>query len=202
MKLYYAPAACSISPHVALIEAGLPFELVRVDFMRGKKLPDGRDLSAVSPKAYVPVLELDDGQILTEGAVMVQYIADRAPDARLAPPNGTFERVRLQELLHFIATELHKGMSPLFSKLPSEEYKQATIEKVKSRLALLAQDLGSRAYIFGDSFTIADGYLFYILRTWQRSFKGELPGNLLEYYARIAQRPTMKAALEAEGITA
>jgi glutathione S-transferase len=202
MKLYYAPSACSISPHVALIEAGLPFELVRVDFMRGKKLPDGRDLSAVSPKAYVPVLELDDGQILTEGAVMVQYIADRVPAAKLAPPNGTFERVRLQELLHFIATELHKGMTPLFSKVPNEEYKQVAIERVKSRLALLSQELGNRQFIFGDSFTIADGYLFYILRTWTKHFAGELPGNLVEYYARIAERPSMKATLAAEGISA
>src|SRR4051794_1055697 len=140
MKLYYAPSACSLSPHVALLEAGLPFELVRVDFMRGKKLPDGRDFAAISPKAYVPVLELDDGQVLTEGAVMVQYIADLAPKSNLAPPNGTFARVRLQETLHFIATELHKGMSPLFSKLPSDEYKQATIEKVRSRIALIATE--------------------------------------------------------------
>lgn len=200
LKLYYAPNACSLSPHIALREAALPFELVRVDFMRGRALPDGSDFTAVNPKGYVPALGLDDGEVLTEGAVMVQYIADLKPESGLAPPPGTFARVRLQEWLNFIATELHKGIAPLFSPLASEEYKNSIIDKVSGRYAYIAHALGDAPYLFGGRFTIVDGYAFYVMRTWTRVVKKPLPGALPAYFARLLERPAIHAALEAEGI--
>ncbi|AKF05439.1 Glutathione S-transferase [Sandaracinus amylolyticus] len=200
IKLYYAPGACSLSPHVALREAGLPFELVRVDFMRGKRLETGGEFVDVSPKGYVPAVVLDDGQLLTEGVAIVQYIADQKPELGLAPPPGTLERVRLQEWLVFIATELHKGLSPLFMPQASDELKQAVKAKVRSRLELVARSLGSKPYLMGDRFTIADGYLLYALRAFQRFDSGALPGELPAYLERVSSRPAVKAALEAEGL--
>jgi glutathione S-transferase len=201
LKLYYAPGACSISPHVALREAGLPFELVRVDFQAGRKLPDGRSFLDVNPKGYVPALGLDDGQVITEGVAIVQYVADLKPEAGLAPPPGTFERVRLQEWLNFIATELHKGISPLFSDKASDEYKAFIRQRVGSRLDFLAKSLEGKKYILGDRFSVADGYALYALRAWKRVGGGELPGGLASYYGRIVERPAVKAALEAENLT-
>lgn len=201
MKLFYAPSACSLSPHIALREAGLPFELVRVDFMRSKALETGGTLTDVTPKGYVPALVLDGGQLLTEGAVIVQYIADLAPFSGLAPAPGTFERVRLQEWLNFIATELHKGMGPLFAKAANEEYKQAVREKVATRFDHLAAALVDKPYLMGDRFTVADGYALYAIRAWQR-FKLPLPPGLLAYQARLEARPAVRAALEAEGLLA
>jgi glutathione S-transferase len=202
LKLYYAPGACSISPHIALREANLPFELARVDFKSGKKLEDGRAFTAVNPKGYVPALELDDGQIITEGVAIVQYIADRAPDAGLAPPNGTLERVRLQEWLNFISTELHKGSSPLFVSTLPDDYRKTVHDRLVSRLAFVAERLGDKPYLMGDRFTVADGYLFYALRAWQRFYRDELPAPLVAYFARLAARPSVTAALAAEGISA
>ena len=202
LKLIYAPGACSLSPHIAFREAGIPFELEKVDFMRGKTLASGGTLSDVNPKGYVPALLLDDGQLLTEGAVLVQYIADMRPESGLAPKNGTFERVRLQEWLNFLATELHKGLGPLFSKDVVDPSRQQVIDKVKGRLAFLAKSLEGKTYLLGDTFTVADGYAFYNLRAWQRSLKQELPEGLVAYYHRIAERPAVRAALEAEGLTA
>jgi glutathione S-transferase len=201
MKLYYAPGACSLSPHIALREAGLPFEPVRVDFMRGKQLEGGGTLNDVNPKGYVPALVLDDGQLLTEGAVIVQYIADLAPFTNLAPPPGTFERVRLQELLNFIATELHKGTGPLYAKAAPEEYKQLVRDKVATRFQHLADVLGDKPFLLGDRFTIADGYALYAIRSWLR-FKLPLPPVLLAYQERLEARPAVHAALEAEGLLA
>jgi glutathione S-transferase len=201
LELYYAPYACSLSPHVALREAGVPFELVRVDFARGKTLPDGSAFASVNPKGYVPALVLDDGQVLTEGAVMVQYIADLKPEAGLAPRQGTFERVRLQEWLNFIATELHKGIGPLFAAAANDEYKKVVKEKVASRLAFVAKSLEGKPYLFGDTFTIVDGYMLYVLRAWQRVTKEDVPHGLGAYLARILARPAVKAALEAEGVS-
>lgn len=201
IQLYYAPYACSLSPHIALRESKLPFELALVDFKRGKKLPDGRDFTAVNPKGYVPALVLDNGQLLTEGAVMVQYIADLAPDAKLAPPNGTFERVRLQEWLNFIATELHKGASPLYAPTATDEYKQTVKDRLLARFGHLGEGVAKSAYLLGDRFTVADGYAFYVMRAWQRVAKAELPASLVAYHARIAERPAVQAALAAEGIT-
>jgi glutathione S-transferase len=201
LKLYYAPYACSLSPHVALREAGLPFELVRVDFARGKTLPDGTPFASVNPKGYVPALVLDDGQVLTEGAVMVQYIADLKPESGLAPRQGSFERVRLQEWLNFIATELHKGLGPFFAASANEEYKKTVKDKVASRLGLVAKSLEGKPYLFGDTFTVADGYMLYVLRTWVRVTKDDVPDGLAAYLGRIQARPAVKAALEAEGLT-
>jgi glutathione S-transferase len=198
LKLYYAAGGCSISPHIALREANIPFELHRVDFLRGKRLDDGGDFARINPKGYIPALVLDNGELLTEGAAMVQYIADLRPESRLAPPPGTFERVRLQEWLNFIATELHKGLAPLTSKIANEEYKQATTEKFAGRLAYMSEKLAGKRFLMGDTFTVADGYAFYALRAWQ-SLKHEITGALLAYYERIKARPSVQAALGAEG---
>jgi glutathione S-transferase len=202
IKLFYAPNACSISPHVALREAELPFEIDRVDFMRGKKLESGGDLSSVNPKGYVPAMFLDNGELLTEGAVMVQYIADLVPAKKLAPPQGTFERVRLQEWLNFIATELHKGFSPLFSPVANDEYKTSAKERLAHRFSILATGLGDKPFLMGETFTVADGYSLYVMRTWIRMVKTDLPGGLASYLERIQARPSVQAALAAEGLTA
>lgn len=199
LKLYYAPGACSISPHIALREAAVPFELVLVDFAKGRATADGKTLAAVNPKNQVPALALDDGQVLTEGAAMVQYIADLAPDKALAPPATSFARVRLQEWLNFIATELHKGLGPLFSPTASEELKKATRERIGGKLEFVAQALASSPYLMGDEFTVADGYLLYILRTWRR-FDGKVSPVVEDYAARVAARPAVRAALQAEGL--
>ena len=134
LTLYYTPGACSLSPHIALREADLVFQLSRID-LKTKKLADGGDWLAINPKGYVPALRLPDGQVLTEGAIIVQYIADLQPDARLIPPAGTLERYRMQETLHFIATELHKGMSPLYSSIANEEFKANVRERICKRSA-------------------------------------------------------------------
>jgi glutathione S-transferase len=198
MKLYYAPGACSISPHIALREAELQFSLEKVDFAAGKKLADGRSLPDVSPKGSVPALILDNGDLLTEGAVIVQYIADQRPEKQLAPKNGTFERVRLQEWLNFIATDLHKGLSPFFSSLPSPEYKAFAKERLTAKLGIVAAAVASKPWLMGDHFTVADGYAFYILRSWQNVVKEELHGSLKAYWERLSARPAIVATLAAE----
>jgi len=201
--LYYAPGACSISPSVALREAGLPFDLVKVD-IRAKKLADGSDYLAISPKGYVPTLRLPDGQILTENAVMVQYIADQAPDAKLAPPAGTMARYRLQEWLNFIATELHKGLSPFFNAVANDEYKAQCKQRYGLRLGVLAAGLKAKQWLMGDQFTVADGYALYVLRTWQHVVKESLAPwpELVDYYARLTARPSVVSALAAESLSA
>jgi glutathione S-transferase len=198
MKLYFAPGACGLHPQIALREAGLDFQLVRVD-LRTHKLHDGSDFYAINPKGYIPVLELDDGSRLTEGAVIDQFVADKNPQAKILPPPGTMERVRVQEWLHFIGTEIHKQMSPLFNpQLPDEE-KKAQRTKVGKRFDLVQKDLGDKKFLMGDTFTVADGYLFNMLRWTQ--FTGidlsQWPG-LSAYFARVESRPAVKAALEAE----
>jgi glutathione S-transferase len=201
LKLYYAPGGCSISPHIALREASIPFELHRVDFLRGKILDDGTNFSQINPKGYIPALVLDNGELLTEGAAMVQYIADLKPESKLAPPPGTFERVRLQEWLNFIATELHKGLAPLISKIANDEYKRAMTEKFAGRLAYMTEKLAGKQWLMGDTFTVADGYAFYALRAWQNALKHDITGELAAYYQRIGARPSVQAALEAEGFS-
>lgn len=200
--LYYAPGACSISPNIALREAGLPFELVKVD-TRTKKLANGDDYLAVVPKGYVPALRLPDGTLLTEGAVMVQYIADQVPDKRLAPALGTTERYRLMEWLNFIATELHKGTSPLYSPLASKEYKDALKERLAKRWEVLAAGVKG-TYLTGNMFTVADGYAFYVMRSWQRAHEQSLTPwpTLVDYYARLAERASVQAALASESLSA
>lgn len=203
LKLYYASGACSISPHIALREAGLPFTLERVDFKSGKKLDNGDDFVAtINPKGYVPALGLPDGKVLTEGVAIVQYVADQKPELGLAPAPGTWARVELQEWLNYISTELHKGLSPVFSPQASDEYKQAAKDKLLTRLKFIEHHLADKQFLLGDQFTVADGYLFYILRSWQRFFKLDLPTGLAGYYSRLVERPSIKEALAAEGIPA
>src|SRR5689334_24609312 len=161
MKLYYSPGACSYAPHIALYEAGLPFEAVKVD-LRTHTLADGTDYHAINPKGYVPVLELDDGTRLTEAAVILQYIADRNPGT-LAPAFGSIERYRLMEWLNFIATELHKGFGPLWKPNTPAEYKTIVVEALGKRFDIVAPVLAAQPYLTGERFTIADAYLFTIL---------------------------------------
>jgi glutathione S-transferase len=198
MKLYFSPGACALHPQIALREAGLDFELVRVD-LGSHKLHDGSDFYAVNPKGYVPVLELDDGSRLTEGAVIDQFIADKNPKANILPAAGTIERVRVQEWLHFIGTEIHKAFAPLFNRQLPEEEKTAQRAKVSKRFDYVEKELGSKPFLMGDTFTVADGYLFNMLR-WT-TFTGidlaKWP-HLSAFSARVEARPAVKAALEAE----
>ena len=200
MKLYYKAGACSLSPHIVLREAGLDFELERVD-LASKKTGSGGDYFGVNPKGYVPALALDDGQLLTEGPAIVQYLADLVPEKRLAPPAGTMERVRLQDWLNFIATELHKGFSPLYNPRAPEEWKSVARELLAKRIALVAERLTGRDYLMGDAFTVADAYLFTVLN-WAAFAKVDLsPWPVLgAYQARVAARPAVRAALLAEGL--
>lgn len=201
LTLYYAPGACSISPLIALCEANLPFQLERVDMLRGKKLEDGTSFVDVNPKGYVPALRLDDGEVLTEGVAIVQYIADLAPAAALAPPAGTRERVRLWEWLNYISTELHKGVIAFIPKYgANDEFKQGATERFEARLAYLERSLGDEPFLLGD-FSVADGYAFYALRLWHVTFKHPLSPALTAYYARILARPGVRKALELEGFT-
>jgi glutathione S-transferase len=201
MKLYYSAGACSLSPHIVLREAGLEFELERVD-TSSKKTATGADFYQINPKGYVPALKLDDGEVLTEGAAIVQYLADLKPDAALAPKNGTFARVRLQEQLNFIAMEIHKSFGPLFSSDTPEVTKQGAITKLGKRFDEIERTLNDgRKYLFGDSFTVADAYLFTVAR-WAKAVKVPLDRwpLLLGFIERVGTRPAVRAALEAEGV--
>jgi glutathione S-transferase len=200
MKLYYSPGACSLSPHIALHEAGLAFEPVLVS-TKSHKLQDGTDYYGINPLGYVPVLELDDGSRLREGPAIVQYIADQAPDKHLAPAAGTMERYRLQEWLTFIGTELHKGFGPLFNPATPAEYKTITIDKLASRLKWTDAQLAGKTYLMGDPFTVADGYLFTVTN-WAPMVGVDLSAHthLLAYRARVAARPGVQAAMKAEGL--
>jgi glutathione S-transferase len=197
-KLYYSPGACSLSPHIALREAGLPFQPVLAS-TKTHQLADGTDYYTINPKGYVPLLELDNGQRLSEGPAIVQYIADQAPASKLAPPNGTFERYRLQEWLNFVTSELHKGYSPLFNPAINDEAKAVYKAKLADRYKWVDSQLEGKAYLMGDTFTVADAYLFTVTR-WAAFVKVDLAGlkNLEAYMARVNARPAVQAALEAE----
>jgi glutathione S-transferase len=203
MKLYYAPGACSLSPHIALREAGLPFEAVKVD-IKTKAIAassGGGEFRAVNSKGYVPALELDDGTLLTEGPAIVQYIADQAPGANLAPANGTLPRYQLQSWLNFITSELHKQFSPLFDPGATEELKTAQRAKLGGRFDWIAQQLEGRDYLTGSTFTVADGYLFTVLNwcAWTGIDLARWP-TLVAYQERVAARPAVREALVAEGL--
>jgi glutathione S-transferase len=202
-RLYYAPGACSLSPHISLREAKLPFELVKVD-LRAKTAANGDDWLATNPKGYVPALRAPNGDMVTEGAILVQYIADQVPAMKLAPPAGSMPRVRLAETLHFIATELHKGSSPLYSPVANEDFKAALRERLGLRFAVLAGMVHGHDWLMGDQFTVADPYAFWCMRQWKHVFKQDLGKwpDLAAYYDRIAARPAVVAALAAEGLTA
>jgi glutathione S-transferase len=208
LKLYYSPGACSLSPHIALREAGLPFELVKVD-LAAKKLPEsGKSYLSVTNKGYVPALQLESGDLLTEGAIIVQYIADQKPESKLAPAWGTLERVRLNEWLHFIATELHKTFGPINNPKANEEFKDVWKARLASRFDVLARGIEGKTFLLGDTFSVADGYAWYVLRNLRRLDKvaetGVLTGApvLASYFERLSARPSVRAALEAEGLTA
>ncbi|MBX3213986.1 MAG: glutathione S-transferase N-terminal domain-containing protein [Labilithrix sp.] len=198
MKLYYSPQVCSLVPHIVLRELGAPFELVRVDF-KSKTTSTGVALDTITPKSYVPVLELDGGERLTELSVIIRYLADMSPAAGLAPAQGTFERVRFDELVHFIATELHKGFAP-YTMMPNvgDEAMQWTKDRLVARVALIRAALGSREFIFGDRFTVADPYAFWALRVFGFLTKVPLDGSLKEYVSRLAARPAVREAVDAE----
>lgn len=200
MKLYYSPGACSLSPHIALHEAGLQFEAIAAP-TKTHKLPDGTDYYTINPLGYVPLLELDDGRRLREGPAIVQYIADQAPHKQLAPANGSFERYKLQEWLTFIGTEIHKTFSPLFNPATPADVKSATMERLSARLAWVDGELAGKQYLMGDYFTVADGYLFTVTN-WAPYVGLDLSGfkNLLAYRARVGARPAVVAAMKAEGL--
>lgn len=199
MKLYYATGTCSHAVHIALREADLRFSLVRYDMKRGV-LEDGRGLDEVNDKGYVPVLELDDGQRLTEVAAILQYVADQVPERRLAPPAGTMERYRLAEWLHFIGMEIHKIYWPLFHDGAEVENAKAR-EKLSRSFAWTERHLGDKPFVMGDAFTVADAYLVTVLN-WTRPGGIDLAAwpRLQEYRQRIRERPAVRAALEAEGL--
>ncbi len=200
MKLFYTPGACSLSPHIALVEAGLPFSLVKVD-LKNKKLESGDDFNGVNAKGYVPALELDDGQVLTEGPAIVQYIADRNPSAGLAPAAGTMERYKLQEWLNFITSELHKGLGSMFNPAQTPEWKDAAKTTLGKRLDWLSTKLNDKQYLMGDQFSVADAYLFTILN-WAKPLSFDLSKwpALEQYVARVGARPKVVEAMKAEGL--
>ena len=200
MKLYYSPGACSLSPHIALSEAGIAFEPVLAS-TKSHKLQDGTDYYGINPLGYVPMLELDDGTRLREGPAIVQYIADLVPTKNLAPANGTLPRYRLQEWLTFIGTEIHKQFSPLFNPATPEETKTMQREKLASRFQWLEGELKNKQYLMGDNFSVADGYLFTVTN-WAKLVNVDLSGypNITAYRERVAARPAVQEAMKAEGL--
>ena len=199
MKLYYSPAACSLAPHIALAESGLPYKAALVD-LKKHALADGTDYYGINPKGYVPLLELDDGTRLSEVAVILQYIADRKPGTQ-APAFGTMERYRVMEWLNFIATELHKQFGPLWYPTTPDSVLTSQREKLATRFLLIAKTLQAQPYLMGDSFGIADAYLFTVLN-WAPMLKVDLAPfpALQQFQARVAARPAVHAALVAEGV--
>ena len=200
MKLYYTPGACSLSPHIVLLEAGLPYTLEKVD-LSTKKTSTGIDYLTINNKGAVPTLQLDDGRVLTEGPAVVQYLADLKPESGLAPRAGTFERYQLIEILNYITSELHKGLGALFNPKVTGDWKAATIENVGKKFDWLTGFLGSKTFLVGNTFTVADAYLFTVL-SWTGHLGidlGKWP-MLKAYHARIAQRPKVHQALKEEGL--
>lgn len=200
MKLYYSPGACSLSPHIVLEEAGIPYDAVETS-TKTHKLADGTDYHTINPLGYVPLLQLDDGTLLREGPVIVQYIADQVPAKKLAPASGTLERYQMQSWLNFVGTELHKGFSPLFNPATPAEYKTMAVERLTSRLQWVDGELAGKQYLMGDAFSVADAYLFTITN-WAAPMKLDLSSltNLTAYRARVAARPAVQQAMKAEGL--
>ncbi|TAK48508.1 MAG: glutathione transferase GstA [Xanthobacteraceae bacterium] len=200
MKLYYMPGACSLSPHIVLRETGLPFDLAKVD-RASKTTSDGENYLTVNPRGYVPSLRLDSGEVLTEASIIVQYLADQVPAKKLAPPAGTMERYRLQEWLNLIASEIHKGFSPLFNAAISEQSKSVLKERLVQRLGYVNDVLAGRPYLMGDQFTVADVY-FFVMTSWTARTRIDLDPlpHVQAHYALLRQRPAVRAAIEAEGL--
>jgi glutathione S-transferase len=200
MKLYYAPGACSLSPHIALEEAGLKYQPIKAD-LKSKLLEDGSDFKKKNPLGYVPALELDDGTMLFEGPAIVQYIADKAPAKGLAPANGSMERYKLQSWLNFVSSEMHKGFSPLFNPAMPDDAKKIAKDRLATRFAHLNEHFGKHDYLMGSSFSVADGYLFTTLN-WTKPTGIDLAPypNLVKYHQRIGARPAVVAAMKGEGL--
>ena len=200
MKLYFAPGACSLSPHIVLCEAGLDHSIEKVD-LRSKVTASGADFKAINPKGAVPALQLNDGGVLTEGAAIVQYLADQAPAKQLAPAAGTMARYHLMETLNFIAAEVHKGFSPLFNPAATDAARDAAIATLQPKISFMSKQLGDADYLTGKQFTVADAYLFVVL-SWSAHVKLSLDSwpNLQAFLTRVAARPAVHAAMVAEGL--
>jgi glutathione S-transferase len=200
MKLYYSPGACSLSPHIIACEAELPIELVKVD-LESKLTEAGEDFRQLNPNGYVPLLILDDGNRLTEGPAIVQYLADQAPDKKLIPPAGTFERYKLQQWLNFISTEIHKSFSPLFNPAAPEGAKELATTILMTRLDTAAELLSSQPFLLGDNFSVADAYLFVTL-SWGQYVNIDISrwSALARYADRISERPAVQKAMKEEGL--
>jgi glutathione S-transferase len=200
MKLYFAPAACSMSPHIVAQEAGIPLTLVKVD-TKTKQTANGDDFWKINPKGYVPALELDNGEVLTEGTAIVQYLADQKPERKLAPANGTIERYRVQEMLGYINSEIHKSFSPLFNPATPAEVRKEREDYLRKRFKLLNERLANHQYLFGDQFTVADAYLFTVAN-WAGFVKLDLSefANLTAFLGRVAARPAVQQTLVDEGL--
>ena len=201
MKLYYAKGACSLSPHIVLLEAQLPFTLEKVDFAT-KKTERGIDYLTINSKGSVPALQLDDGKVLTEGSAIVQYLADQKPESGLAPRAGTFERYQLMEILNYLSSELHKSFGPLFNREASADLKTAAKTTLGKKFDWLSGFLGDKTYLMGNDFTVADAYLFTMLG-WTSHVGIELERwpVLQAFHARVAQRPHVQQALKNEGLS-
>jgi glutathione S-transferase len=200
MKLYYAPGACSLAPHIVAREAGIPLTLEKVD-LRARTTASGRAFAEINPKGYVPAIEVRDGEVMTEVSALIQYLADQAPQAGLMPAAGTAERYQVLEWIGFVSTEIHKGFGPLWNPASPEEVKQAAKDKLFQRFAYIDQRLAGQSYLTGERFTVADAYLFTVTN-WT-NFHGlsltEYP-NLAAFMSRVAARPKVQEALEAEGL--
>lgn len=209
VKLYYMPGACSLSPHILLNELDLDFDLVKVDH-KTHRTEDGRDFCELSPFGYVPALELDDGTVLREGPAIVQYLADLKPQSRLAPENGTIDRYRLQEWLSFLTSEVHKGFIPLLYAVLAGKYGAETAKpKLEKRYAWLNEQLAGRDYLMGDTYTVADAYLYSLTQWGQASWLESVYrtnihfdglDNLQAWYHRMRARPAVRKALDTEGL--
>ena len=200
MKLYYSPGACSLSPHIVLREAGLPFTLEKTD-LKTKRTASGADYLSINSKGAVPALQLDDGRVLTEGPAIVQYIADQKPDSGLAPRWGSFERYQLMEMLNYLGSEVHAGFHPLFKPNSSPEAKAAAVENLEKKFDWLSKRIGGSRYLLGDAFTGADAYLFTMLRwtDYVKIDRGKWP-TLAAFFELVARRPTVQEAFKAEGL--
>jgi glutathione S-transferase len=200
MQLYFAPGVCSLATHITLLETGLPFDLKRAD-LKTKKLEDGSDYFAINSKGAVPALKLDNGQVLTEGVAIMQYLADQKPESNLAPKNGTFERSRLQEWLNYITSEIHQGFSPLWNPTLDPAIREYASQKLFKKLDWLNPQLAGKKYLTGDTFTVADAYLFTVLN-WTNFLGIDVSRwpALKEYVVRVAARPKVQEAMAAEGL--
>ena len=200
MKLYYSPGACSLSPHIVVSETGINVELEKVNLAE-HKTASGQDYMTINPKGYVPALRLDDGNVLTEGPAIVQYLADQKPASGLIPAAGSLDRYRVQEWLHFIGTELHKSFGALFNKATPDATKETAKANITKRLAYLNDRLAGKQYLMGSDFTVADAYAFTIVN-WTNFVSIDLKPypNLAAYMARVAARPKVLETLKAEGL--